>query len=100
MNFQPIQPLWTELPTLQEETKQEAGGQSTLFSDVFQAAIQNVRDTETAKNEAEYRLATGQLDNPAEWSIANSQWSMSVNLLIQMRNRALDAYSELMRISM
>ena len=58
MNFQPIQPLWTEFPTLQEETKQEAGGQSTLFSDVFQAAIQNVRDTETAKNEAEYRWAT------------------------------------------
>ena len=45
-------------------------------------------------------LATGQMDNPAEMSIASSQWSMSVNLLIQLRNKALDAYNELMRISL
>ena len=45
-------------------------------------------------------MATGQMDNPAEMSIASSQWSMSVNLLIQLRNKALDAYNELMRISL
>lgn len=66
----------------------------------FQAAVENVKETERVKNDAEYRLATGQMDNPAEMSIASSQWSMSVNLLIQLRNKALDAYNELMRISL
>ena len=53
-----------------------------------------------AKNDAEYRLTTGQIDNPAEVSIASSQWTASVELLIQLRSRALDAYSEIMRISL
>ena len=47
-----------------------------------------------------YLLATGQLDNPAELTIAQTQAAMSVELLVQLRNKALDAYSELMRISM
>ena len=59
-----------------------------------------MKETEQVKNDAEYSLATGQMDNPAEMSIASSQWSMSVNLLIQLRNKALDAYNELMRISL
>ena len=71
-----------------------------LNRDIFQAAVENVKETERVKNDAEYRLATGQMDNPAEMSIASSQWSMSVNLLIQLRNKALDAYNELMRISL
>ena len=102
MEFQairPIQPLWT---TEGAEAAPEAGAdrQSTLFSDIFQAAIDNVRETEAAKNDAEYRLTTGQIDNPAEVSIASSQWTASVELLIQLRSRALDAYSEIMRMSL
>ena len=71
-----------------------------MFSDIFQAAVDNVRQTDAVKNDAQYRLATGQLDNPAELTIAATQASVSVELLVELRNRALDAYSELMRISM
>ena len=61
--------------------------------------INNVKETDAAKNEAVYALVTGQLDNPAEATIAATQASIATELLVQMRNRALDAYSELMRIS-
>ena len=103
MDFRPIDPIQ---PLFRVDT---AGGvgtagdsreQGSLFADIFQAAVENVKETERVKNDAEYRLATGQMDNPAEMSIASSQWSMSVNLLIQLRNKALDAYNELMRISL
>ena len=50
---------------------------------------------------AEHRAdTTGQLDNPAELVIAENQAILSVQLLVQLRDRALDAYSEVMRISM
>lgn len=75
----------------------EAGG---LFSDVFSSAIQNVRDANAEKTQVDYLLATGQLDNPAMQSIASSKYQISVELLIQLRNKSLDAYSELMRISL
>ena len=66
-----IQPLWTDLQTegMRLDAGAEVGGtrrtQPTLFSDIFQSAIDRVRETDAAKNEVAYQLATGQLDNPA-----------------------------------
>lgn len=50
--------------------------------------------------QTDYLLATGQLDNPAQSTIAGTKYQMAVKLLVQLRNRALDAYSELTRINM
>lgn len=97
--MQPILPLWGS----DGVQSTEGAGQrqpATLFSDIFQAAVDNVRQTDAVKNDAQYRLATGQLDNPAELTIAATQASTAVELLVELRNRALDAYSELTRISM
>ena len=80
-----------------EEENQTAPG--AMFSDIFQSMIETVKETDAGKVEKEYLLATGQLDNPAELSIALRQYEASVTLLVQMRNKALDAYNELMRIS-
>jgi len=49
---------------------------------------------------AEYLLTTGQLDNPAYATIAIAKAELSVSMLAQLRTKALDAYNELMRISM
>ena len=74
--------------------------QPSMFSQIFQSMIDNVKETDAAKNEAYYALATGELDNPAEATIAATQASIATELLVQMRDRALDAYNELMRISL
>ena len=71
-----------------------------MFTQIFQSMVDNVKETDAAKNEAYYALVTGQLDNPAEATIAASQALTATQLLVQMRNRALDAYNELIRISL
>ena len=98
--MQAIHPLWSVSLAEGEQSIQKEEGPEIPFSDIFQSAVDSVRQTDAAKNEAEYLLATGQLDNPAELTIAATQAAMSVELLVQLRNKALDAYSELMRISM
>lgn len=102
MNIQRIEPIRPLLAT--ESTAVSDAGQTrnqpTMFQDIFQSMVDNVKETDAAKNEAYYSLATGQLDNPAVASIAATQAELSLSLLIQMRNKALDAYSELMRISL
>lgn len=70
-----------------------------LFGAVFQSAIDNVKETDLEVREAQYLLSTGQLDNPASLTIAAEKESIALDLLIQLRNKALDAYSELTRIS-
>ena len=65
------------------------------FGSLFSDLIQNVKDTDAEFTQAQYLLATGQLDNPAQLGIAGYKAELAVSLLIQMRNRALDAYNEL-----
>lgn len=76
-----------------------AAGES-VFGAIFRSAIDNVKETDAESKEAQYLLATGQLDNPAAAMIAASKSQTAVNLLIQLRNKALDAYSELSRINL
>ena len=52
------------------------------------------------KVDLEYKLATGQLDNPAELTLAASNASNAALLLMELRNKALDVYNELMRVSL
>lgn len=92
-----ISPLWVDQSV---ETADKQNKQPTLFADIFQSAIDNVKEADALKNDAQYRLATGQMDNPAESTIIATQWTTSVELLVQLRTRALDAYNELMRISL
>lgn len=99
--FGGIKPLWNTFPAVGVEQQDSANGSGTgLFADIFQTAIDNVKTTDAEKNQAEYLLATGQLDNPAELTIASTKAQLSVDMLVQLRNKALDAYSELTRISL
>ena len=69
------------------------------ITDIFGAAIDAVKETDAQKTQMEYLMATGQLDNPALLSIASTKAQLSVQLLVQLRNRAVEAYNEVMRIS-
>lgn len=71
----------------------------SIFGTIFESAIENVKDTNTDFVQNQYLLATGQLDNPSTLMIAATKYQISVNLLIQLRNKALDAYSEISRMS-
>ena len=75
---------------------EETGGVAdSAFGQIFKSLIQNVKDTDAEFTHAQYLLATGQLDNPAQLSIAAYKNQIAVDLLVQMRNKALDAYNEL-----
>lgn len=93
--IQPIQPLWS---TPAHETEKNPA--LSMFAGVFQQAIDNVRETNQEQVELEYQLATGQIDNPALVTTAISKASTAALLLMEMRNKAVDTYNELMRISL
>ncbi|MCI8971147.1 MAG: flagellar hook-basal body complex protein FliE [Oscillibacter sp.] len=70
-----------------------------VFGAIFRSAIENVKETDAEAKEAQYLLATGQLDNPAMAMIAGTKSAVAVDFLIQLRNKAQDAYSELTRMN-
>lgn len=101
-NLVPIQNL---TPLSASAPSKDVGGTvlnevgESIFGSIFKNAIQNVKDTDAEFSQAQYLLSTGQLDNPATALIAYTKEEVAVNLLIQLRNRAMDAYSELTRMS-
>ena len=76
-------------------TPEETDFAGSAFGQIFNSLIQNVKDTDAEFTQAQYLLATGQLDNPAQLGIAAYKNQIAVDLLVQMRNKALDAYNEL-----
>ena len=97
----PIQ-LWGSLEGLNGGTSSTDRTLSAdgMFRHIFESAVQDVRDTESNLQTQQYLLATGQIDSPHTVQIAASEAQLSTNMLVQLRNKALDAYNELMRISL
>ena len=94
-----IQPLWDSI-SLDKTTSKDNTASSQNGFPVFADVFQNVKQTDAENNQAQYLLATGQLDNPAVATIAGTKAQLSVQLLAELRNKALDAYSEISRMSM
>jgi len=94
----PLTPLSPGKETKTPETPSLKG--ESAFGAVFRSAIDSVKETDAEFKESQYLLATGQLDNPAATMIAASKSQAAVNLLIQLREKAMSAYSELTRMNL
>lgn len=95
----PLTPLTPLSPKEEPKTKDASQGES-VFGAIFRSAIDNVKETDAEYKQSQYLLATGQLDNPAASMIAASKSQAAVNLLVQLRERAMNAYSELTRMNL
>ncbi|MCB6201381.1 flagellar hook-basal body complex protein FliE [Extibacter muris] len=94
----PIQRMETIGELKKNENVQQDGG--SLFSDIFNNAVNDVKQTQANLEQQQYLLATGQIDDAHTVPIAASEAQMAVDMLVQLRNKAIDAYNELMRISL
>lgn len=100
----PLEKL-TPLTPLSPDTESKAKDASSLqgenvFGAIFRSAIDNVKETDAEAKKAQYLLATGQLDNPAMAMLAGTKNAIAVEFLVQLREKALNAYSELTRMNL
>ncbi len=72
----------------------------SAFKSIFEEAIDNVRSTEDTLVRRQYQLATGKIEDPHTVGIAGSEAQLAVDMLISLRTKALEAYNEIMRISL
>lgn len=80
-----------------KQIEQEEKG--SAFRDIFFSAVNDVKETETDLAEKEYLFSTGQLEDPHTLTIASTKAQTSVDMLVTLRNKALDAYQEIMRMN-
>jgi flagellar hook-basal body complex protein FliE len=69
-----------------------------MFDDIFNGLISNVNDTDSTFQSDIVQEAAGELDNPQQLMVDSSKATIALQLVSSVRNDALQAYNEIMRI--
>lgn len=69
------------------------------FADILKNAINNVNDLQINADNLTNDLAAGKTDNIHEVLIAGEKATVALDLTMQIRNKVLDAYNEIMRMT-
>lgn len=75
-----------------------SGPADTKFGEVLQKALQDVNTLQLEADEAAQRLAAGQADDLHTVAIIAEKANLALQLTLQVRNRILEAYQEIMRM--
>lgn len=70
------------------------------FRNIFNQAIGNVIETENNLAKEQYLFASGETEDTHSLGIAATKAQISVDLLVTLRNKALESYSELIRMNL
>jgi flagellar hook-basal body complex protein FliE len=68
------------------------------FMDHLKENIHDVNHSQVKSDRMSMELSTGRTNNIHETMLAASQAELSFNLMVQIRNKALEAYNEIMRM--
>lgn len=75
-----------------------AAGTQKSFADTLSEAINNVNELQKTSDKAMQNLATGRTDNVAEVMITAEKADIALKLMVQVRNKIIDAYQDIMKM--
>lgn len=87
----------SSLPLRQADTSAVSTAKSG-FGDIMQSTIAQVNQAQNKGDMAIEQLNTGSAESLHEVMIAVEEADISLKMLVQMRNKALQAYEEVMRM--
>jgi len=82
------------LESLKTDTEQLANS----FQKVFSHALNNLQTLQDKSNDLTKSLAVGEINDLHQVMIAAEKASLSLQFVIQVRNKAIEAYQEVMRM--
>lgn len=88
----------TGLNSVAPTTTQQTSGPS--FSDYLRSAVEQVSSDQAAANQASLQLVTGQAPDLSTVMVTTEKAQLSFDLAVQVRNKALDAYQQIMSMQM
>jgi len=68
------------------------------FGDALMKGLESVSNTERQADSVAQSIATGGPAQIADLMVATTKSQMSIDMLVQTRNRAVEAYQEIMRM--
>jgi flagellar hook-basal body complex protein FliE len=71
---------------------------TTAFSTYLKNAIQDINALQKASDKMNLGLATGQVQDVHQVMIASQKAGIAIEMAMQVRNKAVEAYQEIMRM--
>ena len=90
-----VSPSTAELLKQKESIEKAAGGEN--FANHLKSALNEVNEIQVKSEEAVGDLATGQVKDLHQAALAIGKAETSMKLMLEIRNKALNAYKELGR---
>ena len=91
--------LPTEIASNLEANTPVFGEISGSFADIFTDSFGNVAATDTADKSSALELLAGEADDMSGMLLDAQKAEIALNLALQIRNKALEAYDTVMRMS-
>jgi flagellar hook-basal body complex protein FliE len=99
MDIQRLNALLSLEPTLKKpEATTPANQQGQSFAEVLGQALQRVEDDQRVAGDMMVKLAAGEIADVAQVMIASERANLSLSMAIQVRNKVIEAYQEIMRM--
>lgn len=77
---------------------EQSNSPEVSFGDYLNSALMKVTDLENQADQLKEDFALGKTDNISEVLIAGEKANISLQFTMQVRNKIMDAYSEIMRM--
>lgn len=77
-----------------------AGTGGTDFAQALQNGLQQVQDLQTTSDQLAVKAATGDLTDVHDYTIAASEASVATQLTVAIRDKAVAAFNDIMRMQM
>lgn len=81
-----------------EDLSIDSNKKSIDFTKAFNEAIDKVNADQLNADEMDKLLAAGEIDNVHDVVIASQKAQLSLNLAVEVKNKLMDAYNEIMRL--
>ena len=79
-------------------TASAAGSSGSGFAAQLSRGLESLQATQTKSDDLAVKAATGSLQDAHDYMIASSEASLAMQLTTAVRNKALDAFNEIMRM--
>ncbi len=98
MSIPPISAVATGSASLRPERATSANT-GDGFGDFVTSALNNVSASQNNADQLANQAAVGQLSDPHEYMIAATEASLATELTVAVRNRAVEAFNDIMRMT-
>jgi flagellar hook-basal body complex protein FliE len=75
-----------------------ATGPNSDFASLLSNSLKNVQELQSKSNELAVQVADGTLQDPAQYTMASTEAGLALDLTMAVRNKAVEAFQEIMRM--